>query len=129
MNQVFFVGRIVRPIELKLIGPQHRVVNNTLAVSRNRRDKEGRMMTDFIPVIAWDHVADLLDRFCEKGQRIAVVGRMQSRTYTNHDQQSVFVVECVINEITLLDRMVKDEQGQEAEIHYDPHDLPEEDKE
>lgn len=115
MNQVFFVGRIVRPVEMKLVGQNHRVVNNTLAVSRNHRDKEGNMQTDFIPIIAWDHLAELLDKYCEKGQRIALTGRMQSRSYINNLQQSIFVVECLVNEITLLDRFSGINQDKEAE--------------
>lgn len=104
MNQVLLIGRIVRPIDLKAIGDGHRVVNNTLAVSRNQRDKNGETVTDFIPIVAWNRVADLLDKYGQKGQRVALSGMMQSRTYTNNSQQSVYVIECVVEEVTLLDR-------------------------
>lgn len=104
MNQVLFVGRIVRPIDIKTVGDGHRVVNNTLAVQRNQRDKNGESLTDFIPLVAWNRTADLLDRYGQKGQRVAVSGMMQSRSYTNNSQQSVYVIECVVEEITLLDR-------------------------
>ena len=61
-------------------------------------------MADFIPFVAWDHLADILDKYSIKGQRIAVSGRMQSRNYQNSDGETVYTVECVVSEITLLDR-------------------------
>lgn len=104
MNQVLLVGRIVRPIDVQLIGESYRVVNNTLAVQRNQRDKNGETITDFIPFVAWNRLADLLDKHGQKGQRVAISGAMQSRNYTNNSQQAVYVIECVVEEITLLDR-------------------------
>ena len=104
MNQVLLVGRIVRPIEVQAIGESYRVVNNTLAVQRNQRDKNGETITDFIPFVAWNRLSDLLEKHGLKGQRIAITGTMQSRNYTNSAQQAVYVIECVVEEVTLLDR-------------------------
>lgn len=103
MNQVILVGRVVRDIELKQINEQHQVVNNVLAINRKQRDKNGELLTDFIPIIAWDSLAQILEKHCQKGQRIAVCGKLQSRQYTSN-QQTKFVIECVLNEVTLLER-------------------------
>lgn len=120
MNQVMLVGRIVRPIEVKVVG-EHRVVNNTLAVSRKHRDRQGELPTDFIPISAWDHLADVLQKFCQKGQQVALTGKMQSRSYTNASQQTVFIVECLVTEITLLDgsRKKVDTEYQNVSDAYD----------
>ncbi|HJF17000.1 MAG TPA: single-stranded DNA-binding protein [Globicatella sulfidifaciens] len=104
MNHVVLVGRIVRDHDLKTVNDDHRVINNTLAINRRQRNKEGALMADFIPFVAWDHLADILDKYSIKGQRIAISGRMQSRNYQNSDGEIVYTVECVVSEITLLDR-------------------------
>ncbi|MBS4461705.1 single-stranded DNA-binding protein [Aerococcaceae bacterium zg-B36] len=105
MNQVNFIGRIVRDIQSKSLNEHHQVVNNSLAVPRKQRDKNGELATDFIPFVAWDQQASILQKYCQKGQRIAIQGRMQSRSYTNSDNQPRQILECVVQEITLLDRM------------------------
>lgn len=120
MNQVMLVGRLVRPVEIKTVG-EHRVVNNTLAVSRKHRDRQGELPTDFIPISAWDHLADVLEKFCQKGQQVALTGKMQSRSYTNAQQQTIFIVECLVTEITLLDgsRKKVDAEYQSVNASYD----------
>lgn len=115
MNQVILIGRLTRAVELKEIGTNHFVVNNTLAISRNHRDNSGEIQSDFIPFIAWNRQAELLHKYCQKGQRIAISGRMQSRSYTNSENKQVYVVECLVNEITLLDRLNSQKTKKETE--------------
>lgn len=123
MNQVMLVGRIVRPVEVKSVG-EHRVVNNSLAVNRKHRDRQGELVTDFIPISAWDHLADVMEKYCQKGQQLAVTGKMQSRNYTNAQQQSVFVVECLITEITLLDGSRKVKTEEDFHTVMEDYDVP-----
>lgn len=113
MNQVVLVGRIVRDPEVKAINEEHRVLNNTLAINRRQRNKEGALIADFIPFVAWDHLADVFEKYTIKGQRVAISGRLQSRHYLNNEKESVYTIECVVSEITLLDRPnnVKEEEG------------------
>lgn len=104
MNQITLVGRICRPIELKQVNGQHQVVNNAIAVSRNFKDRNGELVTDFIPFVVWDNLAKVMFKYAQKGQRIAISGMMQSRKYTNKEDQEVFTLECIVRELTLLDR-------------------------
>lgn len=105
MNQVILVGRLVKEISIKTINTQHKVVNNVLAINRRNRNKNGEQITDFIPIVAWDHLAEILSNYCQKGQRIAIHGKLQSRHYTTSDDQQRYVIECLLQEITLLDRV------------------------
>ena len=91
MNQLLLVGRLTRPVEDRQVG-DHRAVNNCLAVSRRHRDRNGDFQTDFIPIVAWDYLADLLVKYAQKGHRIGVVGRMESRHYTNNQDQKVYIL-------------------------------------
>lgn len=124
MNQVNFVGRIVKDIEPINVG-QTQVVNNTLAVQRPRKNRGGEYITDFIPFVAWDGIASVLIRYCHKGQQIAISGRMQSRSYQSKDGQMVHIVECLVTNLTLLDR--KDRQDETVEELIDGQvDIPQE---
>lgn len=102
MNKVVLVGRIVRPIEVKTVGPNRRVCNNVLAVQRHHKDANGERVADFIPFVAWNHSAELIERYCQKGDQLSISGRMQSRKYMNKDEQDVYVVECIVEEVTLI---------------------------
>lgn len=102
MNEVTLIGRFVRDVELSKTNNGTSVLNNVLAVHRYHRSVNGEEVTDFIPVVFWNQLAELVNQYHEKGDLIAVSGRMQSRSYENKQQQKVYVVECHVNDVTLL---------------------------
>ncbi|MGF3226495.1 single-stranded DNA-binding protein [Facklamia sp. P12932] len=104
MNQVTFVGRLCRDIQLKEVGDSAAVTNNVIAIKRPFRDRNGESVTDFIPFVAWNGLAKLIHKYACKGQRIALSGMMQSRSYLNAEKEEIYVIECNASEITLLDK-------------------------
>lgn len=101
MNQLNLVGRIVRKIEMKEVGEGKVVLNNTLAVKRKFKNDQGQQ-ADFIPIVAWGQVAKLIQSYCEKGDLIGLTGHVQSRSYQNKVEETVFVVEMIVSEIDFL---------------------------
>lgn len=101
MNQLNLVGRIVREIEMKEVGEGKVVLNNTLAVKRKFKNDQGQQ-ADFIPIVAWGQVAKLIQSYCEKGDLIGLTGHVQSRSYQNKVEETVFVVEMIVSEIDFL---------------------------
>lgn len=101
MNQTAMIGRIVREIEAKTVGENKVVVNNTLAVQRLYKTDSGQE-ADFIPFTAWGKTAELLRDYCRKGDLIGLTGKMQSRSYLKNEQEQVFVVELIADEVQFL---------------------------
>lgn len=101
MNQVTLVGRLVREIQLQEVGESKSVVNNTIAVQRIFKTEQ-QQQADFIPLVACGKVAKLLDLYCEKGDLIGINGKMQSRSYINSENITIFVVEMRVEEIQFL---------------------------
>ncbi|MGX7092088.1 single-stranded DNA-binding protein [Hutsoniella sourekii] len=101
MNNVVLCGRIVREVELKSVGTgQARVINNTLAIDRPYVDRNGEKLTDFIPFVIWNRQADFMKERCQKGDLIVISGLMQSRSYENQQGQKVYVVECLVDQVS-----------------------------
>lgn len=70
----------------------------TLAVDRKYK-KEGEQQTaDFINCIAFGKTAEFIERYLHQGTKIAVVGRIQTGSYTNKDGQKVYTTDVVIEE-------------------------------
>ncbi|MGY3725136.1 single-strand DNA-binding protein [Granulicatella balaenopterae] len=105
MNQVSLIGRVVRPIVLKDCN-ETVVMNNSLAINRFKRDSKNGG-ADFIPIVAWGAVAEQLYRYVEKGQKIGIVGHLQSRSYLNKQEQQVYVVEVVVEYVEFLEPLHK----------------------
>lgn len=101
MNTIGLVGRLVREVELKDIGEDRVVINNTLAVAKKVR-KENGPQADFIPIVAWGQVAKLMQLYCEKGHMVGLTGRIQSRSYVNKEEDTIFIVEMLVEEVHFL---------------------------
>lgn len=101
MNRLTVVGRIVRDVELREIGEGRLVINNTLAIARNYKTDQGQE-TDFINFVAWGKRAELIEEYCDKGDLIGFDGRVQSRTYQNEEDQTVYVVEMLVDSVHFL---------------------------
>ena len=101
MNTIGLVGRLVREVELKNIGEDRVVINNTLAVVKKVR-KENGPQADFIPIVAWGQVAKLMQLYCEKGHMVGLTGRIQSRSYVNKEEDTIFIVEMLVEEVHFL---------------------------
>ena len=98
MNQVLLIGRLTKDVVLKKTTNGTSVVGFTLAVNRA---KEG---ADFIPCVAYNQTADLMDKYLSKGSQIAVQGRINTRNYDNEAGQKVYVTEVIADRIEFLDK-------------------------
>lgn len=113
MNNVCEIGRMTKDPELKYIeGSGTAVTNFTMAVDRNgQKDKEGKKIADFLPIVVFGKQAENVVNFCHKGSQISFIGSAQSRNYENKDGIKIYVVEFIANRIGFLDPKPKDGQG------------------
>jgi single-strand DNA-binding protein len=77
VNVVTLIGNLATEVELREVGPEKKVASFLLAVDRATRDGGA----DFVNVSAWDRQAELCAEYLGKGQRIAVDGRLRSRSW------------------------------------------------
>lgn len=99
MNKVILMGRLTRDPEIRTsVATNTTTARLTLAVDR-RFKKEGEQQTaDFINCIAFGKTAEFIERYLHQGTKIAVVGRIQTGSYTNKDGQKVYTTDVVIEE-------------------------------
>jgi single-strand DNA-binding protein len=88
------------------------VAQFSLAVNR-----PGNKETDFINIIAWDKLGEIIQKYTHKGSLIAVEGRLQTRTYEDNNGNKKYITEVVANNINLLEPKNKQEQPQEERIN------------
>lgn len=97
LNVIAIMGRLSRDPELRQTTTGKNVASFTIACSRGRKDANGKDLVDWIPVVAWEHTAEFVCRYFEKGSLIAIDGRLQSRTYKDRDGNNRTAIEIVAN--------------------------------
>lgn len=103
MNVVCLMGRLVAEPELKQTQSGVSVCSFRIAVDRSYQVKGQERQSDFINLVAWRQQAEFLCRFFHKGSRIAVVGSLQSRQYTDQSGSKRTAYEVVCDNISFVD--------------------------
>lgn len=100
MNKVIEIGRLTKDPEVRYSNGANgstAVARYTLAVDRKFK-QEGQPTADFINCIAFGKLGEFAEKYLHKGVKIAVVGRIQTGSYTNKDGQKVYTTDVVVDE-------------------------------
>ena len=103
MNHFVGIGRLVRDPNVKYTQGGKAYASFTLAIDR-RRSGDGNPPADFISCVAWEKTAEIISQYVSKGQKIAVEGRIQTRSYDANDGTKRYVTEVVVNSMEFCDR-------------------------
>ena len=103
MNKVELVGRLTKDPEVKLTSNQTQFCNFTVAVDRRFKDANGQRQADFINCVAWRQTAVFIQKYFRKGNRIGLVGSIQTRSYDDQSGQKKFITEVVVDEAEFVE--------------------------
>lgn len=99
MNKVTLIGRLTKDPDVRYSTGENTtaVARYSLAVDRKYK-KDGEANADFINCIAFGKNGEFAEKYLHKGTKIAVVGRIQTGSYTNKDGQKVYTTDVVVEE-------------------------------
>lgn len=102
MNKTIIIGNLTKDVETRTTQNGKTTSNFTVAVQRNYKNGDGEREADFIPVVAWGTTAEICSKYLDKGKKVAVSGRIQTRSYDAQDGSKRYVTELVADEVQLL---------------------------
>lgn len=106
VNKIFLIGRLTMDPELKYTTNGNAVSRMSLAVDRQYKDSEGNKKADFIPVIAWRKLAEIVAQYMKKGKLISVVGSLEIRSYEVEGDKR-YIAEVIAEDIKFLEKADK----------------------
>ncbi len=112
MNRAILLGRLVRDPELRTTQNGHSVCSFTLAIDRRFKNQQGERETDFIPCVAWGKTAEFCERYFSQGQRMALLGSIQRRSWEDNEGKRQYMTEVVAEEIYFADSKRESSGGQ-----------------
>ena len=102
MNAWVGIGRLTRDPEVRYTQSGKACAKFTLAIDR-RKSADGNQQADFIQCVAWEKTAEVISQYCTKGKKIAVEGRIQTRSYDGNDGNKRYVTEVVVQSMEFCD--------------------------
>jgi single-strand DNA-binding protein len=112
MNKIILIGRLTKDVDVKNTGDTT-VAKYSLAVNRSFK-KEGQPDADFINCVAFGKSAEFAEKFFQKGQQVAVVGRIQTGSYKNKEGVTVYTTDVVVEEQHFADSKKDGKTGSTA---------------
>ncbi len=100
-NSVRLIGNLGGNPEVRELPSGKKLAKLSLATSDKYKDSEGKLVneTQWHNLIAWGKTADFVERYLEKGQEVAVEGKLLNRSYVDKDGQKKYITEISVNEI------------------------------
>ena len=99
MNKVILMGRLTRDPDIRHSAGENStaVARYTLAVDR-RYKRDGEAGADFIGCVAFGRSAEFAEKYFRQGLKVVIIGRIQTRSYTNRDGNKVYTTDVVVEE-------------------------------
>lgn len=104
LNRITLIGRITKNPELRTTNTGKDVVEISIAVNKRIKPKDGSADADFFRVTAWESTARYINDYLGKGRLISVDGRLETRKYTDKDNNPREMVFVVADNVHSLDR-------------------------
>ncbi len=100
MNKVILMGRLTRDPEVRYSQGDNAmaIARYSLAVDRRFKHDGDEQTADFINCVAFGKSGEFAEKYLHKGMKIAVVGRIQTGSFTNKDGQKVYTTDVVVEE-------------------------------
>lgn len=111
MNKIILQGRLTKENKLEQSKDgKTKILRNAIAVKRDKTT------TDFFNVTFLGKLAELVDKYTTKGNRILVEGELHNQSYTDKDGNVKTFTSVLVNNIDLID--FKDNNKPEEELPY-----------
>jgi single-strand DNA-binding protein len=103
-NKVQLIGNLGAKPEVKSTGSGKKLARFSIATNETYRNASGDKVTEtqWHSLVAWGKVADIAEKYLDKGKEIAIEGKLVSRNYTDKSGGKKYVTEVQVNELLML---------------------------
>lgn len=106
-NYFQFFGRLVCDIELIKTPTDKTVGDLRLAVRNEFKNSNGEYDTQFFKISLWEGVATNSVKYCKKGDKVLVSGRVSTSKYQLDDERHLNIIELIGEKVSFVESVKK----------------------
>ena len=126
MNKVILSGRLTKDPEVRYTQTNNTMVASfTLAVNRAYVKQGEERQSDFISIVAWNKQAERASQYLQKGSKVNIAGRIQTRTWEDDKGVKHYVTEVICEEIEFLDSKKEGTMANNTDTEDSPNTVAE----
>lgn len=105
-NSVRLIGNLGNAPEVRTLENGQKLVRLSLATNDFHKDDEGKKIkeTQWHNLVVWGKLAEVAEKYLQKGAEVAIEGKIQSRSYVDKEGSKRMLYEINVMEILMLGR-------------------------
>lgn len=103
-NKVQLIGNLGNDPEIITLDSGKKLAKLSIATNETYKNAQGEKVTDtqWHTVVAWNKTAEIIEQYLQKGNEVAIEGKLTYRSYENKDGTKKYITEIVCNELLML---------------------------
>lgn len=128
MNKVILMGRLTRDPEVRYSQGENAscVARYSLAIDRKFK-RDGEPTADFINCVAFGKQGEFAEKYLRQGTKIAIIGRIQTGSYTDRNGNKVYTTDIVVEEQEFAESKASQGNASEQQDKPSPYGTANED--
>lgn len=113
MNKAILIGNLAKNPEIASTNSGISVCRFSIACNRPYTNADGERECDFLNIVTWRGLADNCGKYLNKGNKVAITGSIQTRSYEDNEGNKRYVTEIVADEVEFLSPRAAEEKSEE----------------
>jgi single-strand DNA-binding protein len=103
-NKVQLIGNLGNKPEIKTLEGGKKVAHFSIATDESYRNAKGEKIkeTQWHNLVAWGKVAEIVEKYLNKGSEVAIEGKLTNRSYNDKSGTKKYITEIQVNELLML---------------------------
>lgn len=102
LNKVMLIGRLTREPEVRTTQNGTKVVTVSLAMTMSKNKDTGEQKTEYVDVVAWENLAEIIEKYVTKGTLVYIEGSIQTRSWEGTDGKKNYKTEVLAKDMKIL---------------------------
>lgn len=118
INKVILIGHLGAKPDIRYTRNNEAIANLSIATSETWKDKrtgEPREQTEWHRCVAYRRLAEICGEYLDKGSKVYIEGRLQTRKWTGQDGVERYTTEVIVGDLQMLDN--NRQQNQQPQPH------------
>ncbi|PJA10008.1 MAG: single-stranded DNA-binding protein [Flavobacteriales bacterium CG_4_10_14_0_2_um_filter_32_8] len=103
-NKVQLIGHLGNNPEIVNLEKGNKLAKFSIATNESYKNSKGETIkeTQWHNLIAWGKTAEIIEKYLQKGNEVAIEGKLVNKNYDDKDGNKRYVTEIVVNELLML---------------------------
>ena len=122
VNKVILVGNLGQKPEMRYTATQTAEANISISTTESWKDKESgenRDKTEWHRVVFFGNLAEIAERYLDKGSSVYVEGKIQTRKWQDKEGKDRWTTEILGNQLTMLGSRNSNDSGSQQDTSSD----------